>query len=151
MSKWTFINDAFVSESAASLHISDLSIQRGYGIFDFFKVLNHTPVFLDEHLARFYNSARQLHLAVGKTEAELRAIITGLIEKNQVPDSGIRLTLTGGYSPDGYQLSRPNLMLSQHRFQTPTAAQFQKGIKLVTYQHQRQLPQVKSIDYLMAI
>ncbi|HEU4633167.1 MAG TPA: aminotransferase class IV, partial [Flavisolibacter sp.] len=78
MTKWAFINDAFVPEPSAKLHISDLSIQRGYGIFDFFKILNNTPVFLEEHLARFYNSARHMHLPVDKTEEELKAIITEL-------------------------------------------------------------------------
>lgn len=31
-----FINNQFVEESKATLGITDLSIQRGYGVFDFF-------------------------------------------------------------------------------------------------------------------
>jgi branched-chain amino acid aminotransferase len=151
MSKWAFINDDFVLEKSASLHIKDLSLQRGYGVFDFFKIVNNVPVFLDEHLARFYHSARHMHLTPDKTESDLKAIIAGLIEKNDLPHSGIRITLTGGYSADGYQLSKPNIVLSQNPFQYPSEEQFQKGIKLITCQHQRQMAHVKTIDYLMAI
>jgi D-alanine transaminase/branched-chain amino acid aminotransferase len=146
-----FLNDQFVPEEKAMLHVSDLSIQRGYGVFDFFKVLNTVPVFLQEHLDRFYFSAGQMRLDVEYSKEELKKIIFELVEKNNTADTGVRITLTGGCSPDGYQLSRPNLIISLRAFASPTEDQFQKGIKLATYQHQRQLPHVKTIDYLMAI
>jgi branched-chain amino acid aminotransferase len=151
MSKWAFINEDFILEASVSLHFSDLAIQRGYGIFDFFKIENNSPLFLDEHLRRFFHSAEQMHLSPGKTKEELKSIIYQLMEKNALPNSGLRITLTGGYSADGYGLAKPNLILSQSLFKLPSEEQFQKGIKLVTHEHQRQLPHVKSIDYLMAI
>lgn len=151
MQKWTFINDDFTAEEKACIHFRDLSIQRGYGVFDFLRLKDNTAVFLDSHLERFFNSAQQMHLAVDKTEAELKCIIAELILKNDLPDSGIRITLTGGYSPDGYQIAEPNLIISQQRFQALTPAQLEYGTRLITYNHQRQLPSVKTIDYLMSI
>lgn len=151
MSNWVFLNDQFVPEEKAVLHFRDLSIQRGYGVFDFFKVLNTAPVFLEDHLTRFYFSAEQMRLNTEYAKDELKKIIFELLQKDNLGDTGVRLTLTGGYSTDGYQLSKPNLIISQHSFSTPSKEQFEKGIKLVSYGHQRQLPQVKSIDYLMAI
>ena len=151
MSQWAFINDDFIREEEAKLHFRDLAIQRGYGVFDFFKVLNSVPVFLEEHLDRFYFSAEQMRLAVRYSKDELIKILDELIKKNMCIDTGIRMTLTGGYSSDGYQLSSPNLILSLQPLTPPDAGQFEKGISLVTYQHERQLPHVKSIDYLMAI
>jgi D-alanine transaminase/branched-chain amino acid aminotransferase len=151
MSNWSFINDEFVTQEKAVLHIDDLSIQRGYGIFDFFKVQNSVPVFLEEHLERFYLSAEQMRLNVGYTKAELKQILFQLLQKNNIDNTGVRMTLTGGYSPDGYKLSKPNLIISPRSFTPPTKERFEKGIKLVTYEHQRQLPKVKSIDYLMPV
>jgi D-alanine transaminase/branched-chain amino acid aminotransferase len=151
MSKWVYLNDEFLPEEKACLHVSDLSIQRGYGIFDFFKIINGKPVFLEDHLNRFYQSAKQMQLTVPKDREELSAGIFDLMEKNDLPYSGIKITLTGGYSPDGYALAKPNLIISQHIFPFTTQESFDKGIKLITYSHQRQLPQVKTIDYLMAI
>lgn len=147
---YSIINGAFVLKNEASILISDLSIQRGFGIFDYFRTANFKPLFLDDHLSRFYFSASEMFMEVGYSHQELEELIQQLIEKNNIPDSGIRITLTGGYSEDGYTSAKPNLLITQMPF-TFKPENFNKGIRLITYQHQRQLPQVKTIDYLMAI
>lgn len=148
--KFTVINDDLVPADKAQIHISDLSIQRGYGIFDFFKTINGRPIFLEDHLDRFYNSAAALRLEPGKTREELKTVLNKLIGKNDIPDSGIRLTLTGGYSPDSYTVAPPNLIITQIplKINKELAA---TGIKIITHEHQRQMPHAKTIDYLMAI
>jgi len=148
---WAFVIDQFVPEDKASLFVGDLAIQRGYGVFDFFKVVDFVPVFLNEHLDRFYFSAKEMRLKVAYSKDELKRIIFELLKKNHVSDTGVRITLTGGYSQDGYQLSNPNLIISLRSFNPPPENQLAKSIKLITYEHQRQLPHVKTIDYLMAI
>lgn len=148
---FVFVNDRFVPASDASLLVNDLAIQRGYGIFDFLKTIDHTPVFADEHLTRFHHSALQLRLETGRSKEELLSLIHLLIKKNNIPDSGIKLILTGGYAGDGYTLSRPNLVITQTPLQLPAAGAIDKGIRLVSYPHQRQMPDTKTIDYLIAI
>lgn len=148
---FVFVNDLFIPASEASLLVSDLAIQRGYGVFDFLKTIDGRPVFPEEHLVRFFHSAQRLRLPVGKTKEELHNILLQLMGKNNLPSSGIRLTLTGGYSPDGYSLSSPNLVITENPLQLPASGAFEKGIRLVSYSHQRQLPDTKTIDYLMAI
>lgn len=147
---YSIINDEFVLKNEAKILISDLSIQRGFGIFDFFRTIRNEPVFLEDHIQRFYFSASEMFMAVSYTPGELRKIIQQLIDKNKIPDSGIRITLTGGYSEDGYTPAKPNLLITQTPF-TFNLDIFSKGIRLITFHHQRQLPQVKTIDYLMAI
>lgn len=148
---FVYINGAFVPASQASLQVSDLAIQRGYGIFDFFKTHGHKPVFMEEHLDRFFFSAAQMRLDPGKSREELKAIIGELLGKNNMPDAGMKITLTGGYSPDGYSITTPNMIITQQPLKLPTADTFQKGLRLISYPHYRQMPQVKSLDYLMAI
>ena len=70
--------------------------------------------------------------------------------KNNIPNSGIKFILTGGYSEDGYSIAKPNLVITQVPFKVPEDS-INSGIKLVTYNHQRQLASVKTIDYLQAI
>lgn len=147
---YSIINDDFVLHKEAKILISDLSINRGYGIFDFFRTVNNTPLFLEDHLDRFFYSASQLNLKVGKDRNQIKKLIHQLIERNNIPESGIRITLTGGYSEDGYTLANPNLLIAQTPF-TFNKENFNKGIRLITHNYQRQLPQVKTIDYLMAI
>jgi D-alanine transaminase/branched-chain amino acid aminotransferase len=145
-----FVNDEFIPASQASMHVSDLAIQRGYGVFDFCKTIDHTPVFLDEHLQRFLYSAAQLRLPA-PPKKDLLSIVHQLIDKNNIPHSGIKLILTGGYSSDGYTIAKPNLVITQSSLEPPTIEAFDNGIRIITYPHMRQMPEVKSIDYLMAI
>jgi len=145
-----FVNDEFIPASKASLLVSDLAIQRGYGIFDFCKAIHHSPIFIDAHIQRFVQSAGRLRLPV-RPKQEIISLIHQLMDKNNIPHSGIKLTLTGGYSSDGYTLARPNLVITQIPLQPPTSDAFEKGLHIVTYPHIRQMPDVKTIDYLMAI
>lgn len=148
---FVFINDAFFKAEQSTLLINDLSIQRGYGIFDFFKTVDNAPLFLDDHLDRFYYSAAQMHLKVNQSRPELKEILAELMRLNNVPDSGIRITLTGGYSLDGYNLAtQPNLIITQNEFKINPET-INRGIKLVTYDYQRQLSNIKTLDYLTAI
>ncbi len=144
------INGNLIVQENAALKISDLAIQRGYGVFDFFKLVKGHPVFLDDHLERFFGSAAALRLEVNYNKQEITNQISTLIAKNDLPESGMRITLTGGYSADGFNQGKPNLIITQSKFET-SAQQLQNGIRLVTYPHQRQFAHVKTIDYLMAI
>lgn len=147
---YTVINNDFVLQSEAQIHVSDLSIQRGYGIFDYFKVLDFRPVFLEDHLDRFCQSASTMNLPLPYPRVQLTEMIYEIISKNNLPNAGIRITLTGGYANDGYTVSKPNLIITQSPFAYDPVI-FEKGIRLITNEHQRQLPQVKTIDYLHAI
>jgi branched-chain amino acid aminotransferase len=149
--KYVFINDSFVAEDQASLLVSDLAVQRGYGIFDFFKTINGKPIFLEDHLQRFYHSIAKMHLHIKQSPDELKAILQTLLNKNNLPDSGIKMIVTGGYSPDGYTLpGEQNLVIIQTPFVAPLELN-SKGISLVTYEYQRQLSEMKTLDYSMAI
>ena len=148
--RYVSINGELVREEQANLHISDLSIQRGFGIFDFLKTINGKAVFLEDYLERFFNSIAEMNMEVSFSESDLKEQISALMEANSISESGIKILLTGGYSKDGYSLESPNLILTQTPFKL-NDANFHKGCKLITYNHQRQLPTVKTIDYLQAI
>jgi branched-chain amino acid aminotransferase len=142
MAKWIFINGEWKEEAVGLIHFKDLSVLRGYGIFDFFRLVENEPLFLDDHLDRFFASAQGMHLNTGLGRAELRQAIMELISKNELPNTGIRIGLTGGYSADGFNLADPNLFISQHSFSVPKQEEVEKGIKLISYPHQRQLSHI---------
>jgi len=146
-----YLNDRFLTDDQALLHVSDLSMQRSYAIFDFFRTLNGVPLFMEDHLDRFYASANAMHLPVSKTREEIRAIVNELIIRSSLPEAGMRLMLTGGYSADSYHPAKPNLLITCNPVKTATEADFEKGLSVITYEHQRELPAIKSINYLMAV
>lgn len=148
--EYAVLNNEFVNYKDAMLHVSDLAFQRGFGIFDFFKVVNGEPVFLEEHLIRFMHSAKGMGLPVRHSIEELKSLMLSLLDKNQMPNSGVKIILTGGYSQDAFSLAEPNFVVTQSSFTINQDAQ-EKGIKVISVKHQRQLSDIKTIDYLMAI
>ena len=144
------INGDLVAANSAALPINDLALQRGYGIFDFFKVLNSKPIFLEDHLDRFYYSAGQMGLPVGYDRAGVKALLQLLLEKDKTENAGVKLLLTGGCSSDGYTLGKPNLVMVQYPLVMGNALA-DAPLRLITYPHQRQMSHIKTIDYLMAI
>lgn len=149
--KYIFLNGELVEAEQAKLHVSDLSIQRGYGIFDFLKTIDFHPVFIDDYLNRFYNSAAAMHLNIPIDRVALKAQIRLMIEKNGIANSGIKLILTGGYSPNGYTLAQQaNFTMVQSPLVLDPNT-FKKGLSLLSHNFQRQEPEVKTIDYLQAI
>jgi D-alanine transaminase/branched-chain amino acid aminotransferase len=148
---YAFLHDEFLPLESAYLHVSDLSIQRGYGVFDYFKLRNGQPLFLDDYLNRFYASALMMGLAVPMPEKELKTTLGKLIQMNGLPKSGIKMILTGGYSANGYEPAEPNLILIQQPLSMPSEAQVTTGIKIITHAYVRELAAAKTINYSMGI
>lgn len=146
-----FINGRFIKEENTCLHISDLAIQRGYGVFDYCRTNNHIPVYIDDHIDRFIQSANLMHLQLPNSKQDLISIIHQLIRKNEIPQAGIRMLLTGGYSSDCYELIQPNLIILQHPLLLPKTGIFEKGIKVITHEYVREFPDAKTINYSMGI
>ena len=148
---FAFVNDQFLPEEKATLQVGDLALQRGYAAFDYFRTKDNIPLFLDDYLERFYNSASILHITPTHSKTELSAIIHELIGKNNNGEAGIRMILTGGYSPDNYKPVQPNLVIIEQRIQMPSKEAFTNGIKIISHEYQRDLPAAKSVNYLMGI
>ncbi len=146
-----FLNDQFLENKDASLNIMDLSIQRGYAAFDYLRTVNGEPLFLADHLDRFYASAEAMRLPLSKTKEELTGVINELIKMSSISQAGIRLILTGGYSPDAYNPAEPNLLITCNPQTLPSAEDVKKGVSIITFEYQRDLPQVKNINYMMAV
>lgn len=146
-----YIHPHFVPAATASLPVDDLALQRGYGVFDFFKVVKGEPVFLDDHLQRLASSARAMHLSLPLSNNELKEKLQELLQRNEVGRVGVRITLTGGSGGNGYRIGAPALIMSVQPYDELDEALFQKGITLMSVGHRRQFPSVKTIDYLMGV
>lgn len=148
---YSFFNNEFLPEEKTFIHVSDLATQRGYGIFDFFKVVNGRLLFIEDYFVRFYRSAENMRLSISLSREELKKIIEELIQKNGLSDAGIKMILTGGYSSDGYEIALPNLIITQHKLNMPSPALIEKGVKVITHEYVRDIPHVKTINYIMGI
>ena len=62
-----------VPASRAALPLTDLTLRRGFGAFDFLRVESGVPLFLDDHLARLDRTAEMLDLTPRPTAEAWRA------------------------------------------------------------------------------
>ncbi|MBL7816691.1 MAG: aminotransferase class IV family protein [Saprospiraceae bacterium] len=133
----------------ANLNITDLALLRGYGVFDFFKAIDGRPIFMEDHLDRFESSTWLLGLKIPYTRDELKKNILELVKLNKHKLLGIKLVCTGGYSIDGYApAEKPNLFMVAKPF---IMHPFEKELSLITVEHQRELAEIKSINYIKPI
>lgn len=144
-------NDKIIDLASASVKITDLALLRGYGVFDFFRMEGFTPLFMDDHLERFFNSARALRLEFPVAKDDLKHLILKMLRKNKIAHSGVRIVLTGGESPNGYSIGSPTLFAINEPISGPPQEHFRDGIKVVSHAYQRDLPEVKTINYIVGI
>lgn len=145
------INGNILDTDDANISISDLGLLRGYGVFDFFRVEDNVPLFIDDHIDRFYSSAEVLRLKIPFTKTKLKEHILEIVLLNRLTFSGVRLLLTGGEAEDGYTPGQPNLIITQELVKRPDDAVYQAGVKLIKHEFERELPEVKTTGYLTSI
>lgn len=149
MSQYTYLNGHIIHDAEANLRVTDLAILRGYGVFDFFRAIEGQPIFMDDHLDRFERSASFLGLHIPVSRQHIKDNILELIHINHHTLLGIRLVCTGGYGEDGYTPAiTPNLIMLAKPF---IFHPIYNGLKLMTENHQRDMPNVKTTNYIRPI
>ncbi len=145
------LNDQIIDQDKAFIHVSDLSLLRAYGVFDFFRLVGLKPLFFEDHIDRFFNSADVLRLKCPVGRKKLKSMILEIISTNKIENSGIRIVLSGGESPNGYAIGNPTLFVINEPINPLPDNHFTDGIKLMSHQYMRDIPEVKTINYLMGI
>ncbi len=129
---------------------NDLGLARGYAVFDFFRV-NGKPVFIEDHLKRLYQSAQEIRLPFHWSMDELKSMVYQMVEMNDLPKSGVKILVTGGYSPDGFHCVEPNIIITQNPIKDPDPEWYVEGQKLITHTYLRDSPTAKTTSYGQAL
>ncbi|MFH0891930.1 MAG: aminotransferase class IV [Candidatus Falkowbacteria bacterium] len=149
MKKYCFINEKITAEDKAAVNIKDLGVLRGYGVFDFLRTYNGKPFLLKEHLARLRNSAKTVGLRVPAPDPEISRKINALLKKNGHREAAIKIIVTGGRSKDGLtHENHPTTIITTREIPPLSRDIYEKGIKLITCEYQRNNPGAKTIDYI---
>ncbi len=151
MKRYVYLNGKYVVESKAKIDIDDIGLLRGYGVFDNLRTFNGKPFLLDKHLSSLSSSAKQIGLYLPYSKPKISRIINKLLKVNRNQESVIKIVVTGGASKDGVSQSRiPTFFITAKplKFKRDLV---KKGVKLITFEHQRSLPQIKTFNYLNII
>lgn len=150
---FTCIDGKFVPFNQSSVHVSDLIVQRGYGIFDFFLVRDKIAPYLSFHLDRFINSAALMKLDLSYTKEELSALVRDLVAKNNIRNSSIKIMLTGGLSTDDFTLcpGKSSLIIINKPYEVKWPEAWKNGASLILAKYQREMPEAKTINYIRSV
>ena len=151
MDKFYFFNGETLPATDVKLHVSDLGVLRGYGIFDFFRTSQGRPLFMEDYIARFLRSAKAFNFNHSYNDDSIKAEVNKLVALNGFSESGIKLVMTGGYSENGFDPGEPNFIVFVDEFIPPNPEHIEKGVKLITHEYIREFPSVKSTNYLTAL
>lgn len=146
-----YINGNYVPESEAKLSVFDLSILRGFGVFDYLRTYKKRPFHLWDHLERLNYSAKNLGLKIPCSLVEITRIIDSLIELNPLQEAGIKIIVTGGISPDQFTPQTASLIVLVYPLTNYPSSFYTKGISAITTSLERSFPTLKTIQYIPAI
>ncbi|QRR02992.1 aminotransferase class IV [Dyadobacter sandarakinus] len=146
-----YFNGEIFPVDTALFKTNDLGLLRGYGLFDFFRTYNGVPFRWDDYWARFENSARLLKLSLPLTKEATSRILADLHALSGEQEVTFRFVLTGGYAPDSVHVVQPNFLIRTEPLPRDNPAGKLKGIKVLPYEYVRDLPEIKSTNYVHMI
>lgn len=151
MLTYCYLDGAIIPAEQAVVPVTDLGLQRGFGVFDFVRTYNDRLFHLDDHLARFRNSAAELNLEVPEPDDRLKELGTELLERSDLHYPALKFVLTGGDASPSSPYDSPRLMIQAQNRPTFPDSVYREGAHLITAPHQRELPHIKSLNYLYSL
>ena len=92
-----YVNGALVPKADAKVSIFDSGFVLGDGVWDAFRLVGGTLVFMTEHLERLLEGARSIDLDIGLSEKELVDALYRTVDVNGMRDGAhLRLMVTRG-------------------------------------------------------
>lgn len=147
-----YVDGQFVESDKAMIPVDDLSILRGFGVFDIMRTFNGKPYLINEHIQRLLNSATGIGLSLPWSKKDLIQIALQTLKKNNLNcEANIRIIITGGSSTDFfYPQGKPRLIILITDMNQLPDTWYKKGVKVITQYQERTLPDAKTISYVAA-
>ncbi len=147
-----YINGKYVKEEDAKISILDLSILRGFGIFEYLRTYGGRPFHLWDHLQRLKYSADEIGLILPKSLPEIQDIVETVLKLSHLPEASIKTLVTGGISADHFTPNpQGSLIVFAYPLSPYRSACFTQGIKVATTRLFRSLHTSKTTQYAPAI
>ena len=148
----SYLNGTFIDTGDLTISPYDLGLLRGYAVFDIMRTQNGKPFLFAGHWKRLYNSAKQFGLKLPVTEKEFKAVVENLLHINGFRESMIKTVLTGGPSADGFSpAGKETFFIIAEELKTLPRDIYLRGAKVITLEHPRECPSVKSTNYMTAM
>ncbi len=138
-------NGKVVSIKLASIPLTNIEYQYGFGVYETIRVTRGVPFFLGDHLERLMQSSEIIGLEHTFTEDSIADTIAALIEKNKVDTCNLKLLLVGAPVKEEAQL----FILCLNPFY-PDKKLYREGAACITYAFERAFPHAKTLNMLQS-
>ena len=146
-----FFNGQFLPLKNIQISPTDLGIQRGYSIFDFFKLKNGENPWFEWYMDRLELSASLVNLNLPYSREEIKDICVKVLSTNAEHSGYTKVIISAGGSIDGYtRHTAPSILILGLPIKKPSIEYYTKGAKLLLYEYTRDLPRVKSTNYIVS-
>lgn len=98
-----FVNGKFMEKEQVAISIEDRGYYFGDGVYEVIKVYDGELYTSEEHIARLFESAAKIKLAIPYTEAQLLDIAKQLVVSNSISVGHIYMQVTRGAAPRIHQ------------------------------------------------
>lgn len=107
MSRWAYVNGAYVPLSQAAISIQDRGFQFADSIYEVWAVRAGRLCDREGHLARLWRSLSELRMSAPMGEGPLLAVIRELMRRNRVRDGIVYLQVSRGAAPRDHGFPPP--------------------------------------------
>ena len=128
----------FNKEIKSSCDFNQFALEEYLAVYEVVRVVDGLPLFLEEHINRFFASLRFNNIKSSSSERQIKSRLKALIEVNKLSMGNIRfqMVFTEQGSTDFYAWVAP--------FFYPSKQQYEKGVDCGLYQAERPTPNSKT-------
>jgi branched-chain amino acid aminotransferase len=145
-----YINGNLVAQEDAKISVFDHGFLYGEGVFETLQTKNKKIFKIDNHINRIFNSSQIIGLLPPLKKEELKDAIEKTVAANDFKESRIRVTITAGNGPIGYDKDcEPNVVIMVQELIKPPEENYTNGVKVISVNAERQLPEAKTTNCLV--
>jgi para-aminobenzoate synthetase component 1 len=144
-----WINGVFKPAHEATVAIDDTGFQYGFGFFETLRIDHGHILRLDQHLARFHHTWRQL-FGARPQDFTWDQIIDQVVSRNGLAQRTAAVKILAAAGPSGVPPSEGTILVTARRYRHRLTGRKERGLHLARYPHARQTPLAdhKTMNYL---
>ncbi len=130
-------NGELLPLSDATVSLSNIEYQYGFGVYETVRVKEGIPYFIDEHITRLLESARIISLKHSFTAETVSRAVTQLVADIGGGTYNLKILLIGG---------EPQLNIVPLNPHFPDRKLYRDGVHCTTYVYERMFPHAKTLN-----
>lgn len=113
-------------------------------VYEVIRVIDSVPLFLEDHLKRFENSAAVSNVKLWLEAEQIEKYLHELISKNELKSGNVKLVFNFQKKDTGYIAKNYKFFVTPHLY--PSVSDYENGVETIVYHGERKNPNAKVQD-----